>query len=166
MARRLPAILVGVAVIAAVVWLILKAMETDEQKIVAEIAGFERAIESRSPLGFMDGVDSEYKDCKGLRYDELKAVVFRTFREFESLELELTDPKVIVADDAQTATAHFTCRLTAALSAQGATTDLVGDHLKAPLIVLKFVNRDGRWKVTRAEYGPGAKAPSGSGAGD
>jgi len=157
--RKVATVVVVVAALAAAAYLVKGWLESDETKVLRAVDGLAEAIDSKSILSFIDGVDPEFRDCKNMDYSTLKGVVYQTFKRFEVLELQITEVRVLVDDDRKGAVAWFNCSLRAGLNEGGETIDLAQKVLRGPLIVLKFVNRDGRWKVMGADYGPDAKPP-------
>jgi hypothetical protein len=158
-AKKIASAAVGLVVVAVGGWIILRGIESDEAKVRRAVEKFEQAIESRSTLSFIGNVDPDYRDCKNIDHDTLKGIAHQAFKGWAVIELELSEPQVRVAEDGGTADAYFNCRMLARTSAEAEAEDLVGKYIGDPLIVLKFVNRDGRWLVIGAEYGPGTVPP-------
>jgi len=159
MGRKVVTAVVVVAALVAAVYLVKGWLESDETKILRSIDGFVESINSESILGFVADLDPEYRDCQGNDYSFVKSAAAGTFKRFADIEVRITEPSVRVGDDRTVAVAWFNCSLRAALTEGGESVDLVQSQFRSPLIVLKFISRDGRWKVIGADYGPDAKPP-------
>jgi len=159
MGRKVVTAVVVVAALVAAVYLVKGWLESDETKILRSIDGFVESINSESILGFVRDLDPEYRDCRDIDAPTLKNIVLQTFKRFADIEVRITEPSVRVGGDRTNAVAWFNCSLRAAPTEGGESLDLVQSQLRSPLIVLKFISRDGRWKVIGADYGPDAKPP-------
>ena len=104
-------------------------------------------------------VADDYRDCAGLGVQDLKQIALGMFREFEEIRIETSEPKVRIDQGGESAVAYFTFRILTRASADGPMAEFYIDQFGNKLIVLKLSKRDGRWKITGAEYGPGAEVP-------
>jgi hypothetical protein len=160
LARKAVSIVIALAVAGVAVYLIMRALESDESRIRRSVARFEKAIEAKNVFAFIDGVDPDYRDVSDFDYETLKGIAFESFKRFESLELDVRGLNVSVEPGGNTATAWFDCRLLAKAASDSEGVDIVGKFIGSPLIVLKFAKRDGRWLVKGAQYGPGTNPPA------
>ena len=139
--------LVLVAIVVFAAWRIWQRIfVTDEQRVKNQLAGMVRAVEKGDVLRLSDALAADYSDDWGLDKSTLLGAV-RSFRsQYDALFIHISDLKVTVDPDHQTAQAIFIAKVLA--KAKGSVTP---NEIRADRFRLHFRKVDSTWKLERAE---------------
>ena len=127
-------------------WLWQRLFVTDEQRVQRQLSALAQAVETGNLIKLEDSIAQDYADDFGFDKSTVIAGV-RSFRaQYDALLIFITDLKVEVAADCQTAQAVFIAKVLA--KAHGALNE---SEIRADRYRLYFRRTDGGWKMTRVE---------------
>ena len=126
-------------------WLWQRLFVTDEQRVQRQLSVMTHAVETGNLIKLEDSIAQDYADDFGFDKATIIAGV-RSFRaDYDALLIFITDLKVEVAPDHQTAQAVFIAKVLA--KAHGA---LSASEIRADRYRIYFRRTDAGWKMTRA----------------
>ena len=127
-------------------WLWQKIFVTDEQRIQRVISSMTRAVESGNLLKLESNIAQDYSDDFGFDKSTLLGGV-RTFRvQYDGVLILISDLKITIEPDHQTAQAVFIAKILAKSKGSLADSELRTDRFR-----LAFRKTDQGWQMTRAE---------------
>ena len=127
-------------------WLWQRLFVTDEQRVHRQLSALAHAVETGNLLRLEDGIAPDYADDFGFDKSTIIAGV-RSFRaQYDALLIFITDLKIEVAPDHQTAQAVLIAKVLA--KAKGAIRE---SEVRADRFRIYFHRTDSGWKMTRVE---------------
>lgn len=127
-------------------WLWHRVFVTDEQRVHRQLSALAHAVETGNLIKLADGIATDYSDDFG--FDKATVIAgVRSFRsQYDTLLIFITDLKIEVAPDHQTAQAVFLAKVLAKAGGALTVTEVRVDRYR-----IYFRQTDGGWKIRRVE---------------
>jgi len=135
-----------VAVAACLLWQAWQQLfVTEETRVRRAVAAMENAIEENKIVALADCIAGSYSDEHGLDKPSLLGAIRSVRQQYAAMFIHITDMKIEVAPDNQTAQATLVAKVLTKAAGGGQT------EVNAERVRLYFRKTDGGWKLARVE---------------